>query len=218
MTEEKQRKGVGGTPPETGLGGLHFDDPAVFWLQAGYPRIALAFAKGTPWAPYCFNVKAQFPTADVTNLPNVGADVKLSQDVIIDEIIVRTVFQRPSPNVIQPISDFFNTFQNGIEATLDVMGTPRYSVAPRYTPLTNLAEVVKRQAKLGWALTWQQAVEMSFNLPFALPEFPCNVCVTFSGRIPQSEEYTGMTRQEAIMKLRECGFDVPDTCGTAFPM
>lgn len=215
--EEKTRKGVGAPLPE-GLGGLHFDDPAVFWLQAGYPRIALAFAQGTPWAPYMFNVKGQFPSADVTNLPNVGADVKLSQDVIVDEIIVRTVFQRPAPNVIAPISDFFNTFQNGIEATLDVMGTPRYAVAPRFTPLSNLAEVVKRQAKMGWALTWQQAVEMSFNLPFALPEFPCNVCVTFSCRIPQSEEYVGMSRQAAIGKLRECGFDVPDTCGTSFPM
>jgi hypothetical protein len=96
--------------------------------------------------------------------------------------------------------------------------TPRYAVAPRFTPLTNLAEVVKRQAKLGWALTWQQAVEMSFTLPFALPEFPTSVIVTFSGRIPQSEEFVGMSRMAAIEKLRECGFDVPDTCGMSFPM
>lgn len=200
-----------------GLGGLHFDDPSVFWIQQGYPRIALAFARGVPWAPYVFNVNAQFPSADVQNLPEIGADVKLSQDVIVDEMVTRITFGRPPGNVFQTLSDFFFNYQSGIRATLDVMGTPRYAVAPFFTPLSTLTEIVRSRARLGWALSWQQAVKMSFDASIALPEFPCNVTVSFIGRIPQSEEFAGMTRMQAIEGLRECGFDIPDTCGMSFP-
>jgi hypothetical protein len=193
------------------------DDPVQFWCQQGFPRLALAFAEGTPWAPYVFNVNAQFPSADVTNVPNVGADVKLSQDTIIDEIVTRIVFQRPPGNVFQTMSDFFFNYQSGIRATLDVMGTPRYSVAPKFTPLSTLTSITREKSKIGWGLSWQQAVEMSFDAPFALPEFPCNVTVSFIGRIPQSEAYVGMNRLDAIARLRAAGYEVPDTCGQAFP-
>jgi len=210
MTEEKSRKGLGAGA----IAGV--DDPVVFWLRAGYPRIALAFAKGIPWAPYVFNVKAQFPSASVTAVPDVGADVKLSQDVIIDDVVARVVVQRPAPNVLQPISDFFNQFQNGIEATLDVMGVPRYSVAPKFTPISTLVEIIKHHIRLGWALTYQQQVFMSFNLPFALPEFPTSVTVTFCGRMPQSEQFASMPLHTAVQLLRECGYDVPETCGMTY--
>lgn len=185
------------------------------WIEKGYPRLALAVALGVPFAPYVLNVKGVFGSAAVTNIPNTGSDVKLSQDVIIDDMMTRIVIARPPANMFQTMSDFFFNFQSGIEATLDVMGTPRYAVAPRFTPLSTLTDIVRAHCKLGWALTYRQQLEMAFNAPFALPEFPVNVCVTFQGKIPQSEEFVGMTNYTAVQLLRSrCGIDIPDSCGS----
>lgn len=185
------------------------------WLSRGYPRLALAHALGIPFAPYVFNVKATFGSSATTNVPNVGADVKIVQDTIIDDIVTRIVIARPPANVFDTLSDFFFNFQSGIEATLDVEGKPGFSIAPKFTPLSTLTDIVRSACKIGWAMTWQQQVEMAFNCAFALPEFPVNVCVTFLGRIPQSEEFSGMTNLTAVQLLKsECGIIVPETCGS----
>ena len=37
----------------------------------------------------------------------------------------------------------------GIEATLDVLGAPRYTVTPKYTPLANFCDAFNGSAKFG---------------------------------------------------------------------
>jgi hypothetical protein len=179
-------------------------------LAAGSPRLALAKALGIPLAPYDINIRACFPDTSTSNIPNVGSDVKITQDTLIDCMVVRIFNESTTANqnLWQPQSDFYYTFQSGIEATLDVMGAPRYGVAPKFTPLANLADAFNGDSHVGagWVLTYQQQLEMSFNAKVTIPVAPLEVVVTFRAWIPVWDELVQMTNREAIKRLREeCG-------------
>jgi hypothetical protein len=178
-------------------------------LEAGSPRLALAKAMGVPMAPYVLNVRATFPDVDTQGVPNVGSDVKIVQDTLIDALVVRVTNDTGGQsNIFQPQSDYFFNFQSGIEATLDVKGAPRYSVAPNFTPLSTLADVVNGNAKwpAGWILTYQQQLFMSFNARIApLPFAPASVVCTFRAWIPVGEMFVQMTNREAFERLASCG-------------
>lgn len=174
-------------------------------LAAGSPRLALAKARGVPLAPYFVNVRAIFPDTSTTLVPNVGSDVRIVQDTLIDSLIVRIQNESvtANQNQLQTLSDFFYGFQSGIEATLDVQGAPRYSIAPKFTPLSVLADPVSGVGHWpgGWVLTYQQQLSMSFNAKVALPYAPVEVICSFRGWTPVTQAFVTMTNREAIALL-----------------
>lgn len=176
-------------------------------LAAGSPRLALAKALGVPLAPYCINVRATFQDSDDDVIPDVGSDVKIVQDTLIDALVIRITTDRAPVDELTTLSDFFFNFQSGIEATLDVLGAPRYAVAPKFTPLSTLADVVTGGSHWpgGWLLTYQQQLQMSFFARVALPDFPVTVVCTYRGWIPVGEMFVQMTNMDAFDRLAECG-------------
>jgi hypothetical protein len=208
-----------GAPGETGAGAVNdlgpLDAGVYAMLQAGSPRLALAKALGVPLAPYIINVRAIFPDTTTANIPDVGADVKIVQDTLIDALVCRVENQSETANQnqFQTLSDYFFNFQSGIEAMLDVLGAPRYSVAPKYTPLSNLCDVVNGNSHWpgGWILTYQQQLQMQFNARVLLPFAPLEVICTFRAWVPTNEMFVSMTNREAVDMLQtECGITLTD--------
>jgi hypothetical protein len=185
------------------------------YLAAGSPRLALARALGVRFAPYMINVTADFDSTDVVDIPATGSDVKIVQDTIVDAMVLEVLNQSNTANltVFQPQSDYFYTFQSGLEATLDVQGAPRYAVADKFTPLKTLCDLVTGTSHwpAGWILTYQQQVFMAFNATVTLPFAPIRVTVSFRTRIPTGELFVEMTNSEALAFLAEkCGIVVTD--------
>jgi hypothetical protein len=207
-----------GAPGETGAGAVNdlgpLDAGVYAMLQAGSPRLALAKALGVPLAPYIINVRAVFPDTVTPNIPDVGADVKIVQDTLIDELVIRVENQSETANQnqFQAFSDFFFNYQSGIEAMLDVLGAPRYSVAPKYTPLSTLGDIVAGPHwPGGWILTYQQQLQMQFNARVLLPFAPIEVICTFRGWVPTNEMFVSMTNREAVDMLQtDCGITLTD--------
>jgi hypothetical protein len=175
-------------------------------LAAGSPRLALAKARGVPLAPYFINVRAIFPDTSTTVVPDVGSDVRIVQDTLIDSLIVRTQNESTTANQnqLQAISDFFFGYQSGIEATLDVQGAPRYSIAPKFTPLSVLGDPNNGVGHWpgGWVLTYQQQLLMTFNAKILLPFAPLEVICSFRGWTPVTQAFVSMTNREAIASLQ----------------
>jgi hypothetical protein len=183
-------------------------------LAAGSPRLALAKAMGIPLAPYAINVRAVFPDTSTSGVPDVGSDVKITQDTLIDSIVYRITNQSTTANQnqFQAQSDYYYNWQSGIEATLDVTGAPRYAVTGKFTPLATLADAFNGDSRWGggWILTYQEQLKMSFNAKVTIPTAPIEVCVTFRAWIPVWDELVQMTNREAFVRLRELGFDISD--------
>lgn len=209
---DKRFTGVG---CDAGGGGSPIHQSVNALIAMGSPRFALARAMGVLIAPYIMTVKATFDTTEAQVLPSKSFSDKVAQDTIIEAMIVRITTDRPAPNVFQPQSDYFNQYQDGIEATLDVQGAPRYTVAPNFTPLSNLADIVNARWPNGWLLTYQQQIIMSFQSRFALPDFPTTVNCTFRGWVPTGEMFELMSTKEAIERLKKCGYEFPDCYTTS---
>lgn len=184
-------------------------------LGMGSPRLALARALGVPFNPYLINVRADFTSTDTSIVPDVGSDVKIVQDTLMDAMVARVSNQSNVANlsVFQPQSDYFFNFQSGFEAILSVQGAPRYDVAPRYTPLSTLADMVVGGSHwpCGWLLTYQQQLFMSFKPTVALPYAPIEIVCTFRARVPSGEAFVDLSNRDAIAALAQmCGIVVSD--------
>jgi hypothetical protein len=208
--------GVGA--PRNGLGcpGGPLDAGVYAMLAAGSPRLALAKAWGIPLAPYLINVRATFATTGTTDVVDVGSDVKIVQDTLIDGFVARVQNEGASANesVFQSESDFYFNFQSGIEVKLDVMGAPRYSVAPTFTPLSTIADMINGNSHWpgGWILTYQQQLFMQFHTDVTLPDAPMEVICTFRGWVPTNDMFVmdNYKNRDAIAELVKMGFSVPD--------
>jgi hypothetical protein len=193
----------GGKPPKNlGFGQCSCDmgplEPEITsMLGSGSPRLALAVARGVPLAPYMVNVRAIFPDTTTAIIPDVGSDVKISQDLMVEALVVRTVneSETANQNQFQSQSDFFYGIQSGLEATLDVKGAPRYTVADTFTPLSTLGDVAVGNSfwPRKWVLLYQQQLFMSFRTTVLLPFAPIEVICTFRTRGPVTEEFSGAT-------------------------
>lgn len=184
-------------------------------LAGGSPRLALAKAIGVPLAPYFINVRVTFESTDTVDIPSVGSDVKIVQDTLIDCLIVRTINASATANLnqFQAQSDYYYNFVSGLEATLDVQGAPRYAVAPRFTPLSTIADMVSGHSHWpgGWILTYQQQLWMAFHALVTLPFAPIEVICTYRGWIPVTEAFVGMGNREALDRLeKDCGIVVTE--------
>jgi hypothetical protein len=185
-------------------------------LAAGSPRLALARARGIPLAPYLINCRATFPDTTTAIVPDVGADVKISQDTLIDAMVVRVENQSETANQnqFQSLSDFFFGFTSGIEATLTVQGAPRYDVVNRFTPLSTIADVVNGNGHWpgGWVLNFAQQIKMDFNAKILLPFAPVEVIVTFRTWQPVTGSFVDMSTREALDALQsEFGLTLSDS-------
>jgi hypothetical protein len=175
-------------------------------LAAGSPRLALAKARGVPLAPFTMNIRATFPDTTTAIVPDVGADVKITQDCLIDAMVVRVENQSETANQnqFQSLSDFFFGFTSGIEAKLTVQGAPRYDVANRFVPLSNLADVVNGSSHWpgGWVLTYQQQLSADFIPKILLPFAPVEVIMTFRAWQPVTRAFVDMSTREALDALQ----------------
>ena len=201
--------------PKSGLGcsGGPLDAGVYAMLAAGSPRLALAKAWGIPLAPYLINVRATFASTDTPDVLDVGSDVKIVQDTLIDAFVARIQNEGATANqsVFQPQSDYFFNFQSGIDVKLDVMGAPRYSVAPKFTPLSTIADMINGNSHWpgGWILTYQQQLFMQFHANVTLPDAPMEVICTFRGWVPTNDMFVDMKNRDAVAKLIEIGYDIP---------
>jgi len=175
-------------------------------LAGGSPRLALAKARGIPLAPQTLNVRALFPDSTTSVVPDVGSDEKIIQDLLVDAMVVRIQNESltANQNILQSLSDFFFGFTSGIEAKLSVTGQPRYTPVDRFTPLSNIADVVNGGSHWpgGWILTYQQQLKMDFNARVALPFTPIEVICTFRTWQPVTQSFVVMSTREAIGLLQ----------------
>jgi hypothetical protein len=192
------------------------------WLRLGYPKLALACAQGIPLVPYYVNVRTTFDNPDRNLNPEVGSDVKIVADTIIEEIEYTITRDRVPQNVLQPQSDFFFSLQSGIEAKINVVGMPRPSIAPKFTPLSTLAKAAGTPAPGFpngiWVMTYQQQLQVDFLARIQLPDFPITVVMTFKTLTPDTDKFDGVniTDREALIRIRDmCGVKIPDCYITA---
>jgi hypothetical protein len=180
-------------------------------LALGSPRLALARALGVRLVPYYFNIRATFDNVDTTDVPDVGADVKIVTDTLVDSVLVRIFNQSvtANQNTFQAESDFYFNFQSGIEATLDVQGAPRPTLAPKFTPLASLADAFNGDAHYprGFILSYQQQLQASFHATVTLPYAPMQVVLTFRSFTTDNDAFTQMTNKQAFEGLMSCGFE-----------
>lgn len=212
------------TPAQHKLAGLGapYDcqvDPSVasdvyMFLRIGSPRLALARAWGVPMAPYLINCRGTFPTTDTQTIIKVSNDQKIVQDTYVDCVTARVtnLSDTANQNQLQTLSDYFFNFQNGLNATLSVEGAPRFSIAPDFTPISLLSDVINGSSRWGngWVLTYQQELSMQFQASIELPTAPIELCFTFRSWIPTNDMFVDMRNRDAIAQLRAEGFWIPD--------
>jgi hypothetical protein len=184
-------------------------------LILGSPRFALCKALGIKLVPFVINVRATFTATDTTDIPDVGSDVKVTQETLIDEALVRITNQSNTANssVFQPQSDYFYNVQSGIECTLDVQGAPRYTIVEKFTPLATVFDTANGSGLWPqyFVLTYQQQFFMSFHAAVTLPYAPLDVTVSWRAWVPQGDFTTQMSNGECMDRLADvCGIVVTD--------
>jgi hypothetical protein len=210
---------------KVGLGGLgefeSWSNSVYHWLRLGYPKFALAAAQGIPLQSYYVNVRTTFDNPDRNLNPEVGSDVKIVADTIIDQIIARVTIDKTPQNVFDNQSRYYLNFTSGIEAKINVVGMPRPAIAPRFTPISTIADVVNGSGLYPhgiWVMTYQQQLQVDFLARIQLPDFPVTVVLTFRCFTPATDRYDGsnMTDTQALIALRDkCGIVIPDCYITA---
>jgi hypothetical protein len=198
------KEGVGGEALQAGLGCCNPGcEDVKAMLALGSPRLALAKALGVPLAPWAIRIAATFSTVGQANSMDNGQDVKLVQDVIIDDIR----YQIDNQNTPNGDFDAFNNAmfakQSNIEATLKVSGAPRYEVYPNFTPLA----MIKRPT-CGWILQNTQGLLMSFQSNVSLPFAPIKITFVFEGRTTHWAKLIEMKGRDALVGLQKLGYDV----------
>lgn len=211
--------------PGLGFSGSGFADwqKSVYDLLAlGYPRLALARAQGVSFDPYYFNVRATFDNPDENLVPQMGSDVKIVSDTIIDQMVGRITFDKTPQNVFNNQETYYFNFVSNIEIKIRVDGSPRPSIVPKFTPVSTVMDMFNGSSKFPhgiWVLTYQQQLEVDFKARIQLPQFPTTVVLTFRAFTPTDLDGwvgTQMTDKEALLALRDkCGICIPDCYITA---
>jgi hypothetical protein len=184
-------------------------------LALGSPRLALCRAMGIRMAPYYFNLRATFVDSTMPDVEEVGTDVKIVQDTLIDEMCF-TIFNKSTnanDTQFRTQSDYYFNKQSGIEMTLDILGAPRPTITPKFTPLANIADALFNDSRWprGFILTYTQQLQASFHASITLPQFPMEVVVTFQSWLPIIDKFVDMKNADAFDGLRKCGFTI-DQC------
>jgi len=206
--------------PPVGVGAPRVQKIGVGWrgltpqAMAQYsPQIALAIAQGCPFAPYLLNVRASFTDSTVTVLAPAtleNGNARIDQPSVVDALMLHIDAPNQFPGTqFKPLTDWFYTRQSGIQATLDVTGAPRYSVAPFFTPIDTLATMITESWPFGWVLGHTQGIAMQFQATTPLPPLPVNITISFRLWQPMgTEEFVDMTSMQAFQALAAMGIDV----------
>jgi hypothetical protein len=172
-------------------------------LALGSPRLALAKALGVPLAPWAFTITATFTSVSQNLVADQGQNVKLVQDIIVDDIRYQIDTQ------VTPSGDFDNfnyacfAQQSNIEANLRVSGAPRYDVYSQFTPLAMI-----RRPTQGWILQQTNGVLMSFQSNVPLQNVPIKISFVFECRTTHWAKLIDMKQREAVQMLCKLGYDV----------
>jgi len=171
------------------------------------PLLALARAWRVPFAPFVLSVRSTFTSADTTVLPTQGLENgqgRITQISVCD----RLVFEIDQPNsfpgsIFKNESDYYFQMQSGISATINVDGAPRYAVAPFFTPLRTLMDIVSNQAwPMGWILTYTQGINMAFQAEIPLPSLPATIIASYRLWQPYgTDEFVSMSNGQAFTQL-----------------
>ena len=194
-------------------------DPTIaadvyMFLRLGSPRLALARAWGVPMAPYLVNCRGTFPSVSTSVLTNVDSQQKIVQDTYVDCVVGRITNLSTTANqtTLQTLSDFFYNFQNGIDVTCQVVGAPRFSIAEFPTPASTFADMFNGGSRWGngWTLMYQQQLSMQYTPNITLPTAPLDLTFSYRSWVPTNDMFIDMTSSQAIQKLRDDGFWIPD--------
>lgn len=205
-----------------GLGSRKVGDVSIWDLAQYSPQLALARAQGVQLAPQMLNIRASFVDATNTLNPqsfdgatNNSGNVSITQPTIIDQILYEIDAPNAFPgNVFKSMSDFFYSLQSGIQATMEVVGAPRYPVAPYFTPIKALLSGLAEGWPIGWVLGYTQSIMMQFQQTIPVPTFPTNVTVSFRMWQPiGTDDFQMMDASTARTRLAALGFVSPP----AFP-
>jgi hypothetical protein len=207
MDQKRAAIGMGGA----NVGGWRCMD--LTELAAMSPQLALARAWGVVFAPYVLSAKATFTDPAVSDIPNVGLEGGIAdQRATITRVSVvdRLVFEVLQPNAfagaqLKSVSDYFFRYTTGISATLDVVGAPRYAVAPFFTPIETLAAMVNEGWPSGWIIEYTQSIKMAFHTDIPLPSLPTKVTATFRMWQPVDDRFITMTNNTARLELEKLG-------------
>lgn len=183
------------------------------FLEMGSPRLALARARGVPFAPWITSIKATFEQSSPAVVPNEGTNTKYPQDMWLESAICRVTSLTTPLNQFQTLSDFFQNYQNGIECILFVQGAPRYGIVEQYTGISTVFDMVNPWWMGDFVITFDQNLEMSFQTVFPLPDaaIPLQVEVAFRNMGPVNDAFYKMSSEEAFGRLlKEFGIECSD--------
>ena len=201
-------------PIGLGAGRRRLGEVPIQEMAQWSPQIALAIARGVQLAPYHLNVRASF--TDSTNTTNPASFEGGGQPIVNPSICDQIVYSVTAPNafagsVWKPVYDFFYQRQSGIQATLDVVGQPRYTVAgPGFTPIDTLLSSLAEGWPCGWVFGYTQNVSMQFQQTIPVPSTPVNIIVTFRLWQPiGTDDFQMMSAQNARDQLAAMGYSPP---------
>jgi hypothetical protein len=179
------------------------------------PQVALARYYKIPWGPFVQSIQGTFTTTTQTIGPfsmGTNANDRLSLVSVVDMVTLHVDAPTLNPaNALKPFIDWFFARQSGIQATMIVDGSPRYVVAPDFTPIDTLVAMITEAWPMGWVLGYTQAPKMQFTTSFALPSVPVTVTCTFRMWQPvNSRLMMAMTDVKAVEILVDKGVLTPE--------
>ncbi len=222
MDEATKTYTIGRAPGALG-GGADWRTAPIKAVAAMSPQIALARSYGIPFAPFLQSIQGTFQNTTDTIGPfplGTNANDRTSLVSVCDQVVLHV--DAPNLNLgnaFKPFLDFFYARQTGIQATLQVDGSPRYVVAPDFTPIDTLIAMLTEGWPMGWVLGYTQAPKMQFTTSFALPSVPVTVICTFRMWQPTiARPMIGMTDAKALEILVQRGeltqAEADKFCGT----
>ena len=198
-----------------GKGGAYWSQDDI-WSVAQYsPQLALAKAMRVPFQPFVLTIENTFvdSTTAISNFQNFGSTPNTAGNKLIWPSIVDAVtyeIDAPSMNAgnsRQFEEAFYYGLQSGIRATMLVLGSPKYSVAPDFVPLRLLCDNLNGAWPSGWVLQPNSSVQMQFQQFIPVPVPPVTVVVGFRmwQPIDGRNEFANMNTAQAMDLLQKMG-------------
>jgi len=177
------------------------------------PQIALAVAEGVPLAPMVLSCKATFTSAGQT-IPSValenGQGSTISQATLVTGVSVQV--DQPNLNTgnfLKSVNDVAYEEQAGIQAMMDVVGTPRFTISQFYQPVRVLRDMINRHIQFGWCFNGTQSIRMNMQSDASITP-PTNVTFAFLMLQPAgTDKYIYLSDTDAIAALAKLGVPLP---------
>jgi hypothetical protein len=199
---ENEQVGVAGPCPSDSCP-AHVKTNVYDMLQKGSPRLAYALACGVPLGPWKTTISAIFDTTTTATVPEVGNNIKIVQDTIIDRISCQVQNNNTPSSDFSSLADYFFSLQSGILAKLKVVGAPRYSVVDQFTPISEIVGPTD-----GWILGLTNGLIMDFSSTITLPAAPLTVNFVFHGRTSYWAKLIKLDDATCVRQLEAKGYDV----------